>query len=74
MKKKTKNIIRRIFFSKNKTSANDKIDPKSLIFVRVNKIVSSDLTGKDYFKIKNEKVKKKIKPLERLKKNIYEKI
>ena len=72
--KKTKNIIRRIFFSKNKTSANDKIDPKSLIFVRVNKIVSSDLTGKDYFKIKNEKIKKKIKPLERLKKNIYEKI
>ena len=66
--KKTKKIIRRIFFSKYNIESDNKIDPKKLIFVRVNKIKSSDCLGKDYLKIKNKKLKKNIKSLTRLNK------
>ena len=66
--KKTKRIIRRVFYSKNNIEVDNKIDPKKLIFVRVNKIKSSDYLGKDYLKIINKKVKKNIKSLTRLNK------
>lgn len=67
VEKRTKKIIRRVFFSKKNLLARDKLDPSSLIFVRVNNIKSTDFLGKDYFKIKNKKIKKKIKSLTRLK-------
>ena len=74
MKKKTKKIIRRVFFAKDEIHANKKIDPKKLIFLRVNKIKSTDFLGKDYLKIKNKKINKSFKSLYRLKKNFNEKI